>query len=95
MKVFINEKGEIKDVGFSKNESLTEVTIDDEHNPFKDWCAEKICCYKVIVTNGVVTSMTPYIDTRIIEHLDRLDTSIANLETALIELTTMVLEMGA
>lgn len=74
MYVSVNERSEIKQVGVSTNPSLTSLFIrDDENNPFKDWTEAKICCYKVAVSNGIVMMMTPYVDSRLIEHFDRLN----------------------
>lgn len=74
MYVYVNKKNEIKEVGISSNTSLACLQINDNDidNPFLNWSAEKICCYKVQVENGVVTEYTPYIDTKIVEHLDKL-----------------------
>lgn len=72
MILFTNEKGEIKDVGKTSDPSLIRVEIDDERNPFKDWSIAKICCYRVNVVDGQVAMMTPYVDSRLIEHIDEL-----------------------
>ena len=72
MIIFVNDRNEIKDVHSTKDTSLKEVVIHDEENPFKDWSIAKICCYRVDVREGVVCMMTPYVNSLIIEHLDRL-----------------------
>ena len=72
MKIYVNEKNEIKDVGTTTDESLIEYVINDAYNPFANWSVAKICCYKVAVKDGYVTMSTPYVDSRIIEHIDRL-----------------------
>lgn len=72
MKIYVNDKDEIKDVGTTTDESLIEYIINDEYNPFAEWSVAKICCYKVNVENGNVTMFTPYVDSRIIEHIDQL-----------------------
>jgi len=72
MKVYVNEKNEIKDVNTTSDTTLTELEILDENNPFSNWSIAKICCYKVKVNNGHVTMLTPYVDSRIIEHIDSL-----------------------
>ena len=72
MIVFTDNEGRIKDVGITSDPFLKEVYINDENNPFGNWTIAKICCYRVEVTDGVVTMMTPYVDTRIIEHIDQL-----------------------
>lgn len=72
MKIYVNDKKEIKDVGTTTDESLIEYVINDESNPFVNWSVAKICCYKVEVKDGYVTMFTPYVDSRIIEHIDQL-----------------------
>lgn len=75
MKIYVNDKWEIHDVYFnSKSDpTLTEVEIiDDEMNPFANWSSAKICCYKVTVTDGHVIMYTPYVDSRLIDHIDQL-----------------------
>ena len=73
MIVYVNDNYEIKDVGSTTDESLTKVEIaDDEYNPFRDWSVAKILCYKVLVKDNRVVMMTPYVDSRIIEHIDKL-----------------------
>lgn len=72
MVVFVNSKDEIKDVGSTTNVDLIGKVIDDSDNPFKDWATAKICCYKATIIGGKVTMMTPYVDTRILEHIEKL-----------------------
>lgn len=75
MIVFVNENNEIKDVDITKDATLTALPInDDDMNPFATWSVAKICCYRVEVQNGAVTMYTPYIDSRIIDHIDQLGT---------------------
>ena len=76
MVVFVNSKGEIKDVGSTKQVDLIGVVLRDEENPFKDWPIAKICCYRIETFDGYVTMMTPYVDTRIIEHIEQLGQQI-------------------
>lgn len=77
MIVFCNEKGEIKDVNInSLNDStLTEYYIDDEDNPLAGFSAAKCCCYKIAVEGGRIIMMTPYVDSRLLDHIDRLGRS--------------------
>lgn len=72
MYVSVNKKGEIKEVGVSTNPDLKSLFIADETNPFNGWSKAKICCYKVNIRDGIVMMMTPYVDSRMIEHLDAL-----------------------
>ena len=45
MKIFVNSKNQICDVGSTTDSTLTEYVIDD--NIFKGWSKAKICCYKI------------------------------------------------
>ena len=72
MKIFVDDAGRIKDVNTTENPDLTELTIDDEDNPFEGWSELKICCYKVQVSEGRVTSMTPYVDSTLIDLFDKI-----------------------
>lgn len=70
MKVYVNEKNEIHEVNTCSDPTLIELVITD--GTFDNWSDAKICCYKVTVFNGIVTMMTPYVDSRLIEHIDQL-----------------------
>lgn len=72
MKVFVDSENRIHDVGSTQDTSLTELVINDSTNPFKDWSIAKICCYKVNVSDGVVTMYTPYVPSSLIAHIDQL-----------------------
>ena len=128
MKIFVNDRNEIKDVHSTKDNTLTEIIINDNENPFKDWSIAKICCYRVGLTPETITEIvgtkevaytdlegneftetkeitetketgkyivsmcTPYVNSLIIEHLDRLgeqngqtDETVTNLEVAVCE----------
>lgn len=68
MLVYVNQNGEIHDVGTTTDESLIELEIlDDEENPFTGWSDARICCYRVEVTDGHVVMMTPYVDSKLID----------------------------
>lgn len=69
MTVFINDRNEIKDVGSTLDISLTPIEVDDM---FKGWSVAKICCYKLYLNLGKVCGFTPYVDSRIIEHIEQL-----------------------
>lgn len=70
MKIYTNENGDIKAVHTSTDTSLIEHEIADEANPFAGWSDDRICCYRVHVQGDRVTMMTPYIDSRFIDHFD-------------------------
>ena len=96
MIVFVNDKSEIHDVGSTKDPSLTPLYIIDEGNPFNGWSVAKICCYKCTVSEGIVTMLTPYVDSNLIEHIDQLGKQIeaatpyTETKTAYIDDTFMV-----
>ena len=70
MNVFVNERDEIKDVGSTKDETLRLVQIPD--NYFEGWSVAKICCHKVILNDGEFVGFVPYVDSKLIEHIDKL-----------------------
>ena len=80
MILYVNENNEIKDVNETSDPSLIALEINDETNPFEGWSVAKICCYKVEVAEGIVTAMTPYIDSTIVEIVDRLGKQIEALK---------------
>ena len=97
MILYVNDRNEIKDVDTTSDTSLIAVEVNDETNPFKGWSVAKICCYQVNVSEGQVTMMTPYVDTRIIEHIDQLGkesdmnaSDAADLRAAIEELYEML-----
>lgn len=73
MILYINKNNEIKDVNTTTDESLTPLVVNDNtnDNPFLSWSPAKICCHKVEIKNGIITSFTPYVDSRIVEHIER------------------------
>ena len=79
MILFVNGKQEIHDVGSTTDKSLSPLYVKDEGNPFKDWSVAKICCYKVSVSDGVVTMFTPYVDSNIISHIDQLGNQVESV----------------
>lgn len=72
MTIYVNDNKEIKDVDVTNLEGLIPLEINDEENPFAGWSVAKICCYKATVEEGKVTMMTPYVDSRLIEHIEKL-----------------------
>lgn len=72
MILYINDKNEIKDVNTTSDPSLIALEINDETNPFEGWSTAKICCYVVQVSDGIITAFYPYVDSRLIEHIDQL-----------------------
>lgn len=70
MKIYVNERNEIHEVNTCSDPSLIELEVKD--GTFDGWSEAKICCYKATVNEGKVTMMTPYVDSRLIEHIDQL-----------------------
>ena len=70
MKVYVNERNEIHEVNTCSDPSLIELEVTD--GTFDGWSEAKICCYKATVQDGNVTMLTPYVDSRLIEHIDQL-----------------------
>lgn len=70
MVLFVNERNEVKDVNTTSDPTLIPLEVTD--GTFDGWSDAKICCYKVEAVNGEVTGYTPYVDSRLIEHIDQL-----------------------
>lgn len=94
MVLFVNERNEVKDVNTTSDPTLTPLEVTD--GTFDGWSDAKICCYKVKAVNGEVTGYTPYVDSRLIEHIDQLGkqveavTPITMTKTAYIDDTECV-----
>lgn len=82
MILYVNNKNEVKDVNTTSDKSLSPLEVNDNQNdnPFLSWSTAKICCHKVTVDNGMVTSYTPYVDSRIVEHIERQGQENINLQ---------------
>ena len=80
MKIYVDSESKIRDVGSTKDTSLKELYINDSDNPFKGWSTAKICCYKVNVENGIVTMLTPYIDSRSLDMVDTIGRQVDKAE---------------
>lgn len=81
MIIYVNERNEIKDVNTTSDPKLRALKIDDKFNPFFGWTVAKICCYKANVINNRVVSMTPYVDARLIEHIDELGKEVEGVQS--------------
>ena len=71
MVLFVNDKGEIKDIDSTEDKSLTALEITG-NNPFEGWSDAHIRCYRVEVRDGEVVMMTPYISSTLLDHIDYL-----------------------
>ena len=73
MIIYVNNRGEIKDVGSTKQLGLTAIIVPEEENPFEGWSVARILCYKILLDrDGNIGGYTPYIDSRIVEQLDKM-----------------------
>lgn len=73
MHISVNSNNEIKKVGIDENLTVLYVDETNPSYPWNGWSEAKICCYKVKVNDeGIVTMMTPYIDSRLLDHFDQL-----------------------
>ena len=106
MIIFVNERNEIKDVNVTNDTSLRPYEIaESDLNPFTNWPVAKICCYKVAFTpekvdgaetgKYIITMMTPYIDSRIIEHIEQLGNQNETNTAAVLETQDALCEVSA
>ena len=81
MILFVNDKQEIHDVNTTSDKSLSPLYVDEERVsfPFKGWSVAKICCYKVSVSDGIITMRTPYVDSNLIAHIDQLGNQVEDI----------------
>lgn len=86
MKIYVNEKGEIHST--TPDPALTEIEVTD--GTFDGWTVAKICCYKVNVVDGNVTMLTPYVDSRLIEHIDQLGKQVEAVTPATLTKTAYI-----
>ena len=91
MILFVNEKGEVKDVDSTEDKSLTALEVTG-NNPFEGWSDARIRCFRVEVRDGEVVMMTPYVSSTILDHIDylghgteRVAENIINTQMALTE----------
>lgn len=98
MKVFINEKNEIKDVHSTTDGSLTMVELPE--GVFDEWSEAKILCQKLDMKDGKYKGFGPAVDTRIIDHLDNLGkanernaSDVTDIQMAMAELYEMSMEV--
>ena len=83
MILYVNSKGEVKDVNVTEDSTLTALPISENSmNPFTNWSVARICCYRVGVIpekiddvetgKYIISMMTPYVDSRLMEHIAKL-----------------------
>lgn len=81
MIIYVDCENKIRAVNSSTDSSLTPIFVDetDPSYPFKGWSTSKICCYQVEVHDGIVTMMTPYVDSRCLEFVDQMGHQIDSI----------------
>jgi len=74
MILYVDSENKVRAVNSTTDTSLTPLYVDEnnEQFPFKGWSVAKICCYMVNVSDGIVTMMTPYVDSRCLEFVDQM-----------------------
>lgn len=72
MILYVDSESKVRAVNSTTDDALTPLYVDenDPTFPFEGWSTSKICCYKVTVVDGVVTMMTPYVDSNCLEFID-------------------------
>ena len=88
MLIFENSNLEIHDVGSSTDPTLTPIEVTD--GTFDGWSVAKICCYRAQVVDGNVVMLTPYVDSRLIEHIDQLGQQAEAATPTIIEETAYI-----
>lgn len=85
MIVYVNADSEIKAVNSTTDPTLTPLYVDESNEafPFNGWSTAKICSYKVNVSDGIVTMMTPYRDSRQLDFIDEIGHDSDNKTEAL------------
>ena len=74
MILYVDSENKIRAVNSTSDTTLKPLYVDETtpEFPFTGWSTAKICCYKVTVVDGVITMMTPYVDSRMLEAVDNM-----------------------
>lgn len=85
MILYVDGDSNVKAVDHTEDETLTPLYVDETNElfPFKDRSVAFICSYKVNVTDGVVTMMTPYRDSKVLDYIDEVGHDSDNKTEAL------------
>ena len=72
MILYVDAENKVRAVNSTNDSTLKPLYVDESNDmfPFVGWSNAKICCYRVNVANGIVTMMTPYVDSRMLESID-------------------------
>lgn len=84
MILFMNDKQEVHAVNVNNTDdkTLTPVFVDETKEQIVDiasWPVARICCYKMAVSNGVITMFTPYVDSNSISHYEQLGRQVEDI----------------
>ena len=94
MNVFIDNEGNIIDIGITKDKSLTKVVIDkDNDDRFKGWSDLKFLCYKLNVQNGEIIGYSPIVPYSTVTKLETVGQEIIELKESIIEIAGIVYGM--
>ena len=85
MILYVDSENKVRAVNSTTDTSLTPLYVDENNKqfPFKGWSIAKICCYMVNVSDGVVTMMTPFRDSRTLDFIDEVGQDADNKTEAL------------
>lgn len=96
MILYVDSESKVRAVNSTTDASLTPLYVDENNDsfPFKGWSIAKICCYKVSVSDGVVTMMTPYVPSSELSYVDTLGKMIDKLNEKLSVVDGAVSDIG-
>ena len=98
MILFVDSENKVRAVNHTEDDTLTPLYVDENNPlfPFEGWSTSLICCYEVTVQDGIVTMMTPYVDSKMLDTIDMMGhqidsvTPITRTKTAYIDDTEVV-----
>jgi len=85
MILYVDNESKVRAVDITTDTSLTPLYVDETADlfPFKEWSIAKICCYKVNVSDGIITMFTPYRPSSDLEYIDEIGQDADNKTEAL------------
>ena len=98
MILFVDSENKVRAVNHTEDSTLTPLYVNENDTtyPFDGWSTAKICCYQVSVQDGIVTMMTPYVDSKMLDTIDMMGhqidsvTPVTRTKTAYIDDTEVV-----
>ncbi|MBQ7924905.1 MAG: hypothetical protein IJ335_01260 [Lachnospiraceae bacterium] len=88
--LYVNKKGEIRDVGTTTDDSLIALEVNSDDEMLAERSVAEICCYQVKVEGGKITSFIPYVDTKIIHHIKRLANEVSAVSNTVLDTQAQV-----